>query len=156
MNSKQLRVLYVEDEEDIRAIAQISLELVGGFSVELCESGPAAIERAPGYQPDIIIVDMMMPGMDGIETMHGLKQLPQLSDVPMVFMTAKIQSAEIQYYLDAGATAVIPKPFDPMKLPEEIQAIWRQHKFFIPAQPDVHSSAAPPPMPLLEFTNVRR
>ncbi len=155
MTTRQLRVMYVEDEEDIRAIARISLETVGGFSVVLCESGSAAIERAPKFRPDIIIIDMMMPGMDGIETMQALKKLPQLDDIPMVFMTAKIQRSEVEYYLAAGASAVVPKPFDPLKLPDRILAIWRQHNYFDPAQSDNLSSAAPPPLSFTEPTNVR-
>lgn len=155
MSSRQLRIMYVEDEEDIRAIARISLETVGGFVVALCESGPAAIERAPEFLPDIVIIDMMMPGMDGIETMQALKKLPRMDETPMVFMTAKIQRSEIDYYIAAGASAVVPKPFDPLKLPERILAIWRQHKYFDPAQSDGLCSAAPPPLALTEPTNVR-
>lgn len=155
MTARQLRIMYVEDEEDIREIARISLETVGGFSVDLCGSGPAAIERAPKFRPDIIIIDMMMPGMDGIETMQALKKLRQLDDIPMVFMTAKIQQSEIDYYLAAGASAVVPKPFDPMTLPGRILAIWRQHNYFDPAQSDNLSSAAPPPISFTEPTDVR-
>ena len=155
MTARQLRVMYVEDEEDIRAIARISLETVGGFTVELCDSGRAAIERAPKFRPDIIIIDMMMPGMDGIETMQALKKLPQMDEIPMVFMTAKIQRSEIDFYLAAGASEVVPKPFDPLKLPDRILAIWRQHNYFDPAQSDGLSSAAPPPLQLTEPGDVR-
>ena len=89
------RILYVDDEPDIREVARIALEVVGGFEVEVCESGEAALLKAPGYQPDLILLDVMMPGMDGPETLKALRALDALAAVPVVFFTAKAQRTEI-------------------------------------------------------------
>lgn len=118
------RILYVEDESDIRAIAKISLETIGGFTVEICASGPEAIQKGPAFNPDIILLDVMMPEMDGPSTLHALRALPGLESVPVVFMTAKVQTHEVNQYLALGAVDVIAKPFDPMSLAEKLRSIW--------------------------------
>jgi len=118
------RILYVEDEPDIRAIAEISLEIVGGFTVTSCASGKEALAAAARAQPDLLLLDMMMPGMDGLSTLQALRDQPATAATPVIFMTAKVQAAEIDTYKAAGALDVISKPFDPMALPELIRAIW--------------------------------
>jgi len=120
-------ILMVEDEPDIQTVARLSLESIGGFSVEVCSSGQEAIDRAPGIKPDLILLDVMMPGMDGPTTLTELKKIPELSDTPVVFMTAKVQPQEIQLYKEYGAIDVIPKPFDPMSLPDNLKSIWERH-----------------------------
>jgi CheY-like chemotaxis protein len=125
MNHKNLeRILLVEDEEDIRTIASMALETVGGFTVASCDSGQKALDRAPGFGPDLILLDVMMPGMDGPTTLANLRLLPGLETAPVVFMTAKVMPAEVEHYLELGALGVVPKPFDPMKLPGQITDIW--------------------------------
>ena len=122
------RITYVEDEPDIRKVAQITLETLGGFTVEICSSGAEAVEKTPGFKPDLILLDVMMPGMDGVETFQKLRSNPELSDTPIVFMTANTQPHEITEYMALGAVGIITKPFDPMSLPDEIRAIWNvQH-----------------------------
>ena len=122
------KLLYVEDEADIRAVAQLALEAVGGFTVELCSSGEEALQRAPVFQPDLILLDVMMPGMDGPTTLQALRAVPALSATPAVFMTAKVQPAEIAHFKSLGALDVIAKPFDPMTLAETVRQIWsRRH-----------------------------
>ncbi len=122
--SKSIKILYVEDELDIQTIAQIALETVGGFNVKICGSGEQALQEiANHYLPDIILLDVMMPGMDGLETYDALREQPGCENIPVVFMTAKVQSHEIQQYLDLGAVDVISKPFNPMTLSEEVQTI---------------------------------
>jgi len=116
----------VEDEPDIQAVAKLSLEAVGGFSVEVCNSGQEALDRAVGIQPDLVLLDVMMPGMDGPTTLRELKKLPELADTPIIFMTAKVQPQEVQEYKDMGALDVIAKPFDPMTLPDKVRSIWQQ------------------------------
>jgi two-component system OmpR family response regulator len=121
------RILYVEDEPDIRAVAQIALENLGGFTLHMCASGPEAIEQAPGFKPDLLLLDVMMPGMDGVTTLNELRKLAGLEQTPAMFMTAKVQPQEIEQLLREGAIDVIPKPFDPMTLSENIKSLWTKH-----------------------------
>jgi two-component system OmpR family response regulator len=118
------KILYVEDDDDIRAVAELALETVGGFSVKSCSSGQEAIAAAPGFAPELILLDVMMPGMDGPSTFHALREIPAFSDTPVVFMTAKVQTEEVALYREMGAVDVIPKPFDPMTLADQIREIW--------------------------------
>jgi len=120
-------ILMVEDEPDIQTVARLSLESIGGFSVEVCSSGQEAIDKAVGFGPDLILLDVMMPGMDGPTTLLELRKIPELTDTPVVFMTAKVQPQEIKLYKEYGAIDVIPKPFDPMSLPDNLRSIWSQH-----------------------------
>jgi len=118
------KILYVEDEPDIQAIAKLALETIGGFSLEVCSSGTEAIEKGPQFQPDLILMDVMMPGMDGPTTLMELRKDVSLSNTPVVFMTAKVQPQEIAEFKELGAIEVIAKPFDPMTLSEQINSIW--------------------------------
>ncbi|MAA64554.1 MAG: hypothetical protein CL581_07240 [Alteromonadaceae bacterium] len=120
------RVLYVEDEPSIQAVAQLALEAVGGFTVKVCSSGEAALEEVVGFGPDIILLDVMMPGMDGPQTMRALREISELDDIPIVFVTAKVQPAEIESYLRMGVADVIAKPFDPMTLSDKVREIWQR------------------------------
>lgn len=122
------RILYIEDEPDIQAVAQIALESVGGFNLEVCSSGKEALDKATDFKPDLLLLDVMMPGMDGPSTLAELKKLPGLSDTPAIFMTAKVQPQEIEQLLSYGAIDVIAKPFDPMTLAETIRNIWDKHQ----------------------------
>ncbi len=118
------KILYVEDEPDIQTVARLSLESLGGFTLEVCSSGEEALAKAPLFQPDLILLDVMMPGMDGPTTFRRLQEIPALAGVPVVFMTAKAQPQEIQHFQELGALGVITKPFDPMALPSQVRAIW--------------------------------
>jgi len=118
------KILYVEDDADIREVARMALETVGGFTVNICSSGRQALAEAPGFDPDFILLDVMMPGMDGPTTLDELRKLPGLEEKPVVFMTAKVMQSEIGVYKELGAVDVIPKPFDPMTLAERINEIW--------------------------------
>lgn len=118
------KILYVEDEEDIRAVAELALESVGGFTLRSCGSGQQALREGPEFAPDLILLDVMMPGMDGPSTFEALMEIPALADTPVIFMTAKVQSDEVAYYKKLGAIDVIPKPFDPMSLAAQIRGIW--------------------------------
>lgn len=122
--SQLQRILYVEDEADIQAVAKLALEMVGGFTVMICSSGEAAVREAPTFAPDMILLDVMMPGMDGPTTLQNLRALPQLAEVPVAFMTAKVQPAEVAHYKSLGALDVIAKPFDPMNLANQVRTIW--------------------------------
>lgn len=117
------KILYVEDEPDIQTIVKMSLEMLGGFKVCLCSNGVEALQQALDFFPDLILLDVMMPGMDGPETLRQLRLIPELALTPAVFMTAKVNAQEISKYYSYGAKAVIAKPFQPLKLPEQIQAV---------------------------------
>ncbi|AJE48390.1 response regulator [Celeribacter indicus] len=120
------RIMHVEDDPDIRQIARMSLELVGGFEVIQYDCGLDAVENAPEIAPDIILLDVMMPGMDGMETYMRLRERSAYRDVPVVFVTAKASRADFGRLRDLGATDIILKPFDPMSLPDQIRDIWNR------------------------------
>ena len=121
---KLVRILYVEDDADIRAVAEVALETLGGFTIKSCNSGQEALFEGPGFSPDLIILDVMMPGMDGPSTFYAMQDIPALKAKPVVFMTAKVQPEEVAFYRKLGAMDVIPKPFDPMTLADQIRDIW--------------------------------
>ncbi len=120
------KILYVEDEADIQKIARLALEKVGGFEVMICGSGAEALEKAPAFAPDILLLDVMMPGMDGPDTLVELMKIKSLKDTPSIFFTAKALPAEVKRYKDLGALGVIPKPFDPMALADKVKEIWER------------------------------
>lgn len=125
---KLQRIMCVEDEPDIRAIVKVALERGGGFTVLLCGSGQEAMEKGPDFAPQIILLDVMMPGMDGPATLRALRAIPALSGVPIIFMTAKVQPSEIAVFKALGALDVIAKPFSARSLAATVQSIWdRSH-----------------------------
>ena len=129
MPNKELKtILYVEDEADIREIAKIALEEVGKFTVDYCVNGREFVDKAPSLQPDLLLLDVMMPEMDGPTALQEVRKLPYYQNVPVIFMTAKIQPEEIARYRRMRAIEVITKPFDPMNLSELIRGIWKKHR----------------------------
>lgn len=119
------KILYVEDDIDIQTVARMALELVGGYTLEVCSSGEEAISKGPAFSPDLILLDVMMPGMDGPTTLENLRKFPELKNTTAVFMTAKVMPSDVQRYKDLGAADVIPKPFDPMTLAQQVHEIWK-------------------------------
>jgi two-component system, OmpR family, response regulator len=117
------KVLLVDDDQNIRFVAQMALEGLTSWKVITASSGGEAIEVARVEKPDLILLDLMMPGMDGPTTYAKLKQEDGLSSTPVIFMTAKVQTHEVESHLKLGAAGVIAKPFDPMTLHEEILQI---------------------------------
>lgn len=128
MSPELHRITYVEDEPDIRAVAELALTRIGGFELDVCTSGPQAIEKAPAFKPDLVLLDVMMPGLDGVETLRILRNMQELAGTPVIFMTAKVQNHEVQGYKEIGAIDVIPKPFDPMTLADEVKAKWKHYQ----------------------------
>jgi two-component system, OmpR family, response regulator len=115
------RLLLVDDEDAIRTIACISLERIGGWTIVSVSSGQAALDAAQDDGPfDAILMDVMMPGLDGPATLARLRDGELAQQVPIVFMTAKVGEAERERLLSLGASGVIAKPFDPMTLPDEL------------------------------------
>jgi CheY-like chemotaxis protein len=119
-------ILLVDDEPDIRTIAEMSLSQVGGWKTILASNGAQALELAAKHKPDVILLDVMMPEMDGVTTFKALAAAAETRNIPVIFMTAKVQSHEKADYVGFGAAGVIPKPFDPMRLPSEIMNILSQ------------------------------
>ena len=118
------KILYVEDDLDIQDVAKMALELVGGYTLCVCSSGAEAIEKSQAFAPDMILLDVMMPDMDGPTTLMELRKLPGLADTPAAFMTAKVMPADLDYYRSIGALDVVAKPFDPMTLATRVAEIW--------------------------------
>ena len=117
------KVMLVDDDADIRTIGEISLSKVGGWLVVLADSGTDALAKVSRERPDAILLDVMMPGMDGPTTFERLRDLPATRTTPIIFMTAKVQKLEVERYLALGAAGVISKPFDPMTLHKEVRRL---------------------------------
>jgi CheY-like chemotaxis protein len=118
-----VKVLMVDDDPHIRRIGELCLTAVGKWKVVLSASGAAAVELAAAEHPDLVLLDVMMPGMDGPMTLEALRARPDTAGIPVIFMTANVQAHEVERYLALGALGVISKPFDPMKLAAEIRRL---------------------------------
>lgn len=116
-------VLLVDDEPDVRAVARLSLEHVGGWRVVEADSGPGGVALAQQESPDAILLDVMMPGTDGPATFQLLQQDPRTAGIPVVLLTARVDRDERQSWLATGVVGVLAKPFDPMQLPAELAGI---------------------------------
>jgi len=123
--SELTKVLHVEDEADIREIAQMALELIGGLDVCLVGSGAAALEALDSFQPQLVLTDVQMPGMTGPETLAAIRARPGYAEMPGIYMTAKIMESEREALLGPRDIGVIAKPFDPMTLASDIRALWQ-------------------------------
>ncbi|HEY9757411.1 MAG TPA: response regulator [Oculatellaceae cyanobacterium] len=124
MRSSEIKkVLLVDDDQNIRFVAHLTLEGLTPWEIMEAQSGPDALKKVQEAPPDLVLLDMMMPGMDGPTTFSKLKEIPQMANVPVIFMTAKVQTHEVASYRELGATGVITKPFDPMTLATEIRQI---------------------------------
>ena len=119
------RVMCVEDDADIRMILEFSLHKLGGFELRLCASGQEALDQVATFAPDLVLLDVMMPGLSGPQTLALLRKMPVMRGVPVVFLTAKAMLNEVEELLQQGATGLIVKPFDPVKLPENVRFYWQ-------------------------------
>src|SRR5258706_11968094 len=119
---EKMKVLFVDDQNDIRIIAEIALKHAK-YEVHLAESGIQALEQAKTLKPDLILLDVMMPDLDGIETLKKMRKDEELKSIPVIFVSAKVQKQEIANYLKLGAIGVITKPFDPLTLGKSVDAI---------------------------------
>lgn len=120
------RILYIEDEEMLRTVTNLALTRIGGFKVELCDSGTKAVETARNFKPDLIMLDVMMPVMDGPATLRALQMDPETAGIPVVFITAKVQPREVEAFRALGVVDVIAKPFEPMGLAGQVRAVWNR------------------------------
>ncbi|PLS20450.1 response regulator [Neptunicoccus cionae] len=121
------RILHVDDEDDIRFIVQITLEIARGYEIKSCASGKEAIEIARSFKPQLLLLDFMMPELDGEETWKGIAAIDGLSDIPAIFMTAKAERSNTDRLMAAGAEAVITKPFETNDIADMIDDCWEQH-----------------------------
>jgi len=117
------RVLLIDDEDDIREVAQVSLEMVGGWEVSSANCGTDGLAKAKVERPDAILLDVMMPDMDGPTTFQKLQEDVNTKGIPVILLTAKVQSSDRQRFNDLGVAGVIAKPFDPMILPSEVNQV---------------------------------
>jgi CheY-like chemotaxis protein len=121
------RVLYVDDDADIREIVQMSLSLDGELSVNLSDGGERALVKMRAEQPDLVMLDVMMPGMDGPSILARMRADETLKHIPVIFMTAKANNSEVARFRALSAIGVIAKPFDPMALGGQVRALWNSH-----------------------------
>jgi CheY-like chemotaxis protein len=120
-----LRILHVDDEPDIREVVEMALGLDPIFSVRGCGSGEEAVSAASAWKPDLILLDVMMPVMDGPTTLSRLREKSNTATIPVVFMTARAQPRELERFISLGAEGVIAKPFDPMTLASSVRSYVR-------------------------------
>lgn len=118
-----MKVLIIDDEDDIRSIAAMSLGLLGGAEVVEADSGRDGIDKAMQEQFDVILLDMMMPGMDGPSTLTALRANPTTNAIPVIFLTARAMSSEVEQLKKMGARGVLTKPFDPSSLLTQVRSI---------------------------------
>lgn len=119
------RILHVDDQPDIRGIVKLALGKIGGFSVCSCSSGEEALAQAPAFDPELFLIDMSMPGMDGMDLLARLREGD--ARAPAIFFTARINPSDLERYRAAGAIGTVSKPFDPLKLGRQITAIWMEN-----------------------------
>ncbi|NHZ82983.1 response regulator [Massilia sp. CCM 8695] len=120
-------ILYVEDDLHVRTTAKLVLEVIGKFEVRDCGSGREALLAATDFKPDLILLDVMMPELDGLATLAMLRRIPHLADTPALFVTGLTSEADIARYVEAGAIGVIPKPLMPLRLTGQLHSLWEQH-----------------------------
>ncbi len=118
-----MKVLLIDDDDDIRSIARMSLSRLGGMEVVEAASGAEGVRKAQDEKPDVILLDVMMPGTDGSATLAALRSQPATASIPVIFLTAKAMPAEIERLRALGATGLLTKPFDPRTLPENVRAL---------------------------------
>jgi two-component system, OmpR family, alkaline phosphatase synthesis response regulator PhoP len=123
ISTSSKRVLIVDDEETIQTVVQFGIRMAAGWDVLTASSGPKGIQTAETEQPDVILLDVMMPEMDGIATFKALQSNPETQQIPVIFLTAKAQTAEKRQFNDLGVSGVITKPFNSLDLPDQITKI---------------------------------
>lgn len=138
------QILIIDDEDDIREVASLSLEAIAGWQILTASSGAQGIELAIAHQPDAILMDVMMPGVDGPTTFRQMQQIPAIAQIPVLLLTAKVQGVDKRRFADLGVAAVLFKPFDPLTLAEQISEAL-QWNLAPPASPRTTASASSVP-----------
>jgi two-component system, OmpR family, response regulator len=122
------RVVVAEDDPDISALVALALGRVGGLEVTICANGRAVLELVPHHLPDLFLLDVMMPEMDGLETLARLALEPSTAAIPVIFMTARVRPRDLEVYFAEGAAGVIAKPFDPMTLARHLRRLHAENR----------------------------
>lgn len=123
MSTLMRRILIIDDEDDIREVAALSLEATAGWQILTASSGAEGIAIASAQKPDAILMDVMMPGVDGPTTFRNMQQIPAVSGIPVLLLTAKVQGVDQRRFADLGVAAVLLKPFDPLTLAQQISDV---------------------------------
>lgn len=118
------RILYAEDESDIQIVVEAVIQSMSDYEIKICSNGKILLDCVEEYSPDLILLDVMMPEMDGPTTFKNLQLNDKTKNIPVIFMTAKAQTHEVKVFEEYGAIGVLTKPFDPMQLCSEIKTIW--------------------------------
>lgn len=126
MTDELRKVLLVEDDPDIRVIVKSALEMLGGLEVRACASGAEALSVIDDFSPQLALLDVMMPELDGPGVLARLRTVPATATLPVIFLTAKTAVSEVQRLLELGATGVLMKPFDPLTLHEQVRKLWER------------------------------
>jgi DNA-binding response OmpR family regulator len=126
MTSRLSRILLVDDQRDIRSIVGLALGKIGGFKVHVCASGEEALASAQEFAPDLLLLDLSMPVLDGVATLKELRA--RGLEAPAVFFTARMKASDVERYRELGVLGVIPKPFDPLKLGAQLREIWTRRE----------------------------
>lgn len=122
------KILYVDDDQGLHALVGLALRQLGGITIQAVDSGIKALEVAAIFKPDLILLDVVMPGMDGLETFEELRKIPCTRETPIVFFTGHTRSADLRRYSQYKPLGVIAKPFVPLELPIELLNLWRQYE----------------------------
>lgn len=120
------KILCVDDASDIRSVLEVSLKMIGGFELCLCASGEEAIEKIDAFNPDLVLLDVLMPSLSGPDTLTQLRRLPQFKETPVIFMTGQQTTDEVNHLKQLGSIGVISKPFQPTELAKQIEALWQE------------------------------
>lgn len=123
--SKLKRILYAEDEPDVQTVVELTIQSMSNYDIKICNNGKELLETVEDYNPDLILLDVMMPEMDGPTTFKNLQENDKVKNIPVIFMTAKAQTHEVENFKNSGIIGVITKPFDPLQLCADIEDIWK-------------------------------
>lgn len=128
---KDLKILYAEDEPDVQTVVEITVQSMSNHDIKVCSNGRQLLNCVEEYNPDLILLDVMMPEMDGPTTFENLMLNEGTKDIPVIFMTAKAQTHEVEIFMKSGVIGIITKPFDPLVLCSELEKIWERHNNYI-------------------------
>ncbi len=118
------RIMYVDDDLDLQDIVRLGLETRGGFTVTCCDTGNQALEEIKIFKPDLVILDMVLPGMSGLQLLERMRELRGVPWIPVIFLTSKISPQQVEEYKDLGVIGVINKPLNPLELRHQVREIW--------------------------------
>ena len=120
------RIMYVDDDPDLQDIVRVGLETRGGFTVTCCDSGNQALEEISNFKPDLVILDMVLPGMSGLQLLDRMRELRGVPWIPVIFLTSKIRPDQVEDYEKLGVIGVINKPLNPLELRHQVREIWER------------------------------